>query len=272
LHFRAKFVKLHGDRASGITPCDREVAMRRGFLIVVLMNISGMIRAGEDVEARKLLDQGINAMGGPVKIAKLETIEWKAKLSLEEGGQQIAVQLDGSFQGFDKFKANADVQVNGTSNNVLLVVNGAKAWIKDSDKVRELPVAESSTLHDVLFATRVGHALQGLKGKEYQLSHLGEITIGNQPALGLRIVCKDRPDVNLFFDKRTSLPVKSLVRLRSGQAKEIELEIFFSGFREVDGLKYFTGATYKADGKEIALEVTDLQFPERFDDGHFDRP
>jgi hypothetical protein len=225
----------------------------------------------------ELIDKAIKAMGGPAKVAKLQRLSWKGKLEQQEGNVQLVLQFDSSSEGFDRHRLDVEAQVNNmNAQNVVMVIRGDKAWIKERDKVKEIKGAKDAkqlaTLQDALFATRAPHLLPALKGKVYGLSHLGEVKIGDEPAVGLVISRKDRPDLRLFFDKKTHLPVKAEVRLAGPDDKEIDLDLRFTNYKEIDGVKHFTRLIFKAMDKEITLELSDLQTREKFDDGHFDRP
>jgi hypothetical protein len=49
-----------------------------------------------------------------------------------------------------------------------------------------------------------------MKSGVYAL-HLGDVKVGDKPALGIGVSHKNHKDVSLFFDKETGLPAKSEV-------------------------------------------------------------
>jgi hypothetical protein len=247
--------------------------VRLAVVPLVLMFSAMLSRAGENAaEVNAVLDKAINAMGGSAKVAKLQNVTWKGKITLNKGGTQIAFNLDASSQGWDRLRLDIDANVNGMQKNATLVVKGDKAWGKDEGKVKELPAKESDTFRDIYFAVRAAQLLPLLKGKEFKISHLGELNIKDQPTAGLRISRKDRPDVSVFFDKKTSLPLKADLRIKSPQGQEVEVEMFMSEHKELAGLKHFTKATFKAAGEEFVMELSDIQPQERLDATLFEQP
>jgi outer membrane lipoprotein-sorting protein len=123
-----------------------------------------------------------------------------------------------------------------------------------------------------LYALRVPHLLPALKDKEYQLSHLGELKVGNRAALGLQVTRKGRKDVSLFFDKENGLPLKTEVRLTDPTGQEMTLEYHYGDYKEFDGLKVFTKLTFKANDKDVRTELSEVQAQESLDDSTFGKP
>jgi hypothetical protein len=229
------------------------------------------LQAGGTAETKALLDKAIKAAGGQAKVDGLKDLAWKGKLSIDENGQQVTVGLDGNFQGWDRQRLEVEVNVNGTTQNLLLVINGKKGWVKNQNKANELG-KELAVFSDIVFAVRCPQLLTGLKDKSFQLSHLGELKVADQKAVGLRVSRKGSPDVNIFFSKKTHLLLKADTRFTEPQGKEIEMEILFDEYKDFGGLKHFTKATFKADRKTINLEVSDLRPGAQFEANAFAKP
>ena len=227
--------------------------------------------AQDTAETKALLDKAIKAAGGQAKVAALKNLIWKGKLSIDENGQQISIGMDGSFQGWDKQRLEVEVNVNGRTENALVVINGKKGWVKDRNRVNELG-KELAAFSDVVFAVRGPQLLTGLRDKSITLSHLGEIKVGDQDAVGLRISRKGSPDLNIFFSKKTHLLLKADSRFTEPQGKEVEMEILFNEYKDFDGLKHFTKLTFKADGKAVNLEVSEVRPGAQFEANTFGRP
>ena len=90
--------------------------------------------------------------------------------------------------------------------------------------------------------------------------------------MGLRISRKDAPDLNVFFSKKTHLPLKADTRIAEPQGKEIDMEILFGDSKDFDGLKHFTKLTFKADGKVVTMELSDLRPDAQLEASIFNRP
>ncbi len=108
------------------------------------------------------------------------------------------------------------------------------------------------------------------------VSHLGEVKIDNRPAVGLKIATKGRPDVDLFFDKETSLPLRAEVRVTEPmQANEVVYAFYFADYKDVDGIKQYSKMTFKRDDEEFhhgdGVQAT-FKFREKLDNTLFAKP
>jgi hypothetical protein len=97
-----------------------------------------------------------------------------------------------------------------------------------------------------------------LKEKAFQTKPAGEVKVDDKPAIGLNVTGPDGKDFNLFFDKKSSLPVKLEVRMGSG-GKEFRQETIFSDFKDFNGIKRATRLERRREGKKI-LEQEILEF------------
>jgi hypothetical protein len=243
----------------------------RGLVALTLLVAAGAWSQAGEKEIKTLLDKAIKACGGQVKMDGLKKLTWKGKMDIVEGTKQIGVTMDGTFQDWDKQRLDVEVNKNGQLENATLVINGKKGWTKDKNKVREIS-KELPTFANVVFAVRGPQLLAGLKDKKFQLSHLGEVKVGDQDAVGLRISRKESPDLSIFFSKKTHLPLKAETRLTDPRGKEIDMEIQFSDYKDFDGLKHFTKVTFKVEGKNVVMEVSELRPGAKLDANSFAMP
>src|SRR5262249_45112109 len=157
-------------------------------------------------------------------------------------------------------------EFNGMKFKFTQVVNGDKGWIKINDNTDDMTtemVAEGrEQLHLSWMAT-----LAPLVDKDVKLAPLGEVKVGDQPAVGVRVSRKHRRDVSLFFEKKTNMLVKPETRakdIKSG--KEFTAETYYGGYKEIDGVPVATKVTAKGDGKDFVNgEVTEYKRHEKLD-------
>jgi hypothetical protein len=238
----------------------------------LLATATAPLWAGDAAETRQILDKAIKAAGGAAKVAKLRNVTWKGTANIEEGGMQATITHEGSSQGWDKYRVDLTAQIGGRNEAILMVLNGDKAWASKDGKVKEAPAKEIGVVRDFFYAWRVVQMLPALKDKAVKLSHLGEVKVGDRPAVGLLVSQTGRPDVSLFFDKENSLPLKSVVRLKVPNDQEKELEYLFSAYKDFDGLKHFTKITFRADSKEYVTELSEIRTPAELDATLFAKP
>lgn len=244
------------------------------FAVCLALAIGGAVRADGEKEAKALIDKAIKAAGGEEKLAKLTTAAMKGKITPADNNKQSVILMEGSVQGLDKCRFDAEVQENGRTMKVLLVINGDQAWAKHDDGAREAPEEIRQALKQSVYALRLAQTLVPLKDKAYKLSPLGEVKVGDRPAVGVQISHKDTPDVNLWLDKETGLPLKCEMRCkieRGGQ--DVPCEFLFADYKDMGGVKHFTKVTMNADGKKhLEAEISEVKPQDKVDDKEFAKP
>src|SRR5947209_9536517 len=138
----------------------------------------------------------------------------------------------------------------------LIVLNGDKGWAQAAGQNSDVPPNYVPFLKDLFYALRMPQVVPQLTDGAFKLAPLGEVKVGDRPALGVTVTHKDRKDVGLYFDKETGLPVKAEVRLTDPDGKETTVEAVYADYKEFDGLKHPGKITIKVDDKEFTLEVS----------------
>jgi hypothetical protein len=242
-------------------------------LAVGLLFGTGTARAGEEAKAKALLDKAMKAMGGKAKLDKLNTASLKCKITASEGGKEIAVDLDGIWQGLSKYRADLELQEGGKNIKGVLVVNDNKGWFKAMDKTKEAPEGVAAFIQNLFYTARMPQLLPALTDKAYKLTLLAEVKVDEKDAVGLLIEHKDRKNVSLYFDKKTGLPLKSEISLTDPEgSKEITVEYHYRDYKDFDGVKLPAKMTIKLDNKELALEVSEIKSAEKVEASQFDMP
>lgn len=248
---------------------------------LVLMNASAA-RADDQAELRALIDKSIKAMGGAEKITKYEAGTWKAKGKFYGLGDGIDYAGEWHGQGTDKARFTIDIEVMGIKVKSTQVLNKDKGWIKviaggntvDMEMTKDMVDEGKEQAHAQHVASLVPFAK---KDKTLQLAALGEMKIKGRDAIGIRVSSKGHRDVNLYFDKQTSLIVKQEWRARDfmpgADGKEVGQEFYLSDYKDVDGLMSAMKFEMHQDGKLfLDGEVTDLKALEKLDESLFEKP
>jgi hypothetical protein len=244
-----------------------------GSLTVGLALLVGSrLPAGGQDEVKPLLDKALKAMGGADKAARLRAGSFKGKLTAQENGQDITMDLDTSWQGRHQYRLDADMTVGGNNQKILLVINGDKGWASSNGQTKEAPANELPFVKDIFYSVRLPQMVAALRDPEFKLSPLGEANVKDEPAVGVTVAHKDHKDVSLYFNKKTGLPVKMEVRLTTTGGKDITLEAVYGDYKEFDGVRHPTRMTFRADGKEISLELTEVRALDKLDDSIFAQP
>jgi hypothetical protein len=243
------------------------------FLVSGLMLAAAApARADDGAAARALVDRAVQAHGGGAKLAKLPAVTGKLKGTFH--GLGVAAAFTGEFaaQGPDRQKFVIEAEVGDEKFRLVHVLNRDKGWVKINDDTEELDKEDLAEAKEEAYGEWVA-TLVPLKGKAFRLAPLGEVNFDKRPALGVRVSSKGHRDVNLYFDKKTGLLVKTETRVKDDNDQEVTEETFLSNYKEVQGTQQATKLTVKRDGKlYLESEVTDYQLAEKLDDGVFAKP
>src|SRR5215468_2351351 len=231
---------------------------------------AGLVRADE-ADARKVIDKAIKAHGGAEKRAKLKASTFKMK------GKYYGMSADGldytaeqSIQAPDKEHLEVTGEVMGQTFKYVRIINGNKGWTRTMDTTKEMDKEELAEAKEELYAGRVTN-LVDLKDKGFTLEPLGEVKVGKRDAVGVRVSHKGHRDVNLFFDKKTHLLLKSERRAKVMDGGEVTAEEFYDDYKEVGGIQHAHKISILHDGKKfVEGELTDFTPKEKFDDSVFE--
>lgn len=250
--------------------------MRRLLLAatVLALALAPPARADAETEAKAIIDKAIQAHGGADKLAKQKAGLAKMKGKVEVNGMSIDYTVNVSLQD-DKMRVESEIEVQNNKIAFLQIVNGDKGWYKVLNQVKEMDKDQVAEAREQLHAGAVA-SLAPLGGKGYKFSPLGESKVDGKDAVGVQVSYKDRRDVNLHFDKKTGLLVKTETRSKdafSGNDNEFTAETIYSNYKEFGGVKRATKHTIKRDGKDFGdAELTEFEARDNFDDSTFAKP
>jgi hypothetical protein len=243
------------------------------------MSVVGLIIGGfsvaladDQAECKPILEKAIKAMGGEAKLNKFKAGTWKAKTTGKEMRVDVAHITEGTWQGRDQFKVDAEVQERGMSRKAMLVINGETGWITHGGKTGDVRKEMVTFYKNFLFALRLPQLLTQLHEKEFQLSPLRELKIDNVEAVGIKIEHKDYKDARIFFDKKKGLPIKSEIVLTQPPSKELAVEYIYSDYKDFDGVKLPAKILILFDGKEFTIELSEVKSSDKLDDDVFGKP
>lgn len=237
----------------------------------LLLGLGWAARA-QDNDVRGLLDRAIQAMGGEEKIAKYKAGRIKAKGKLEILGG-IEFTQEAVFQIPNKLRSNLEMEIMGNKVNVITLYDGKKGALQvNGQNIENDMVTEA--MREGAYQAGVFRLLPLRDSKEFEVTTLGEIQVGGKPALGLRVAKKDHPDINMYFDKKSTLLVKMEYRTKdpmSGQ--EVTEEKVITEYQTVEGLPTAKKIEMSRDGKHfMAAEVIEVKHLEQVDDSEFNLP
>jgi outer membrane lipoprotein-sorting protein len=221
------------------------------------------------------VDKAIKAMGGSDKLAKTPATTFKCKATVDDDGKKGEFSGTWSIQLPDKYRGELELVHDGRTETVTIVINGDKGWAHDvgRNKTEDAPEDAMTIIKADFGALHLAHSLVPLSGKEYKLSPLAEVKIDNNAAVGVKVERKDLPDVDLYFDKESHLPVKAEVRVKEKGGEEVLHAFRFQDYKEDGGVKHFTKLTvHRADKEIVVMELSELKRLEKVEANLFEKP
>jgi hypothetical protein len=231
-------------------------------------------RSSDAKDVRAVIDRAVEAHGGAARLAKFKVHTMKGTGKFYGAGDALDFTLAATSHGDKQFHAAIDLNIAGQDLKIVLVVDGAKGWEKINGDVKDMPADELAEHQEQMHADAV-IGLRPLGSRDYQLAPLGEVKVGDQPAVGVRVSRKGRRDVNLFFDKAKGHLVKSeqVIKDIIAGGNEANQVVFYSDYKEFQGTRQPTRILVERDGAKFTdTQVTELRLQENADSGTFDRP
>src|SRR5262245_8408145 len=231
-------------------------------------------RADEDAKsARATLDRAIAAMGGP-KLLAARALSGSSRGSIFVLGNKSPVTNEWTVQGLDQLKWVTEVTLNDNPASIVVVFDRDKGWVKGNDSpAGALPKAQVEAVRQGFTALRLVETLLPLTEKEWKLSSLGEVKVNHKPAVGIKAVRKEMPELDVYFDKADGLPVRAEMRIKEADGMEAAYVATFAGYKKVEGRMHFTRLTVQRDDKVVLeMERSDIKAKDKVDDVTFAKP
>ncbi|MCI0637805.1 MAG: hypothetical protein L0Y72_28805 [Gemmataceae bacterium] len=240
--------------------------------LLVLVNAG---RSGEDKDLRGIIDKALAAHGGEANLAKFKAQSVKGAGKFYGLGEAIDFNIEVIAQDDKQFRFAIDLKIMGADLKVIAVVNGDKGWEKVNDDVKEMSAEEVAEHKEQMHSDAVASLLP-LKNKAYKLATLGDVKVGDQPAVGVRVSKKGHRDVNLYFDKSKGQLIKSeyvVKDIKAGGDTEITQTTFYHDYKESQGIRHPTKLLIERDGKKFSdTLMSEIQLFEKVDNSTFNRP
>jgi hypothetical protein len=241
-----------------------------------ILTMNTLARADDAADAKALVEKAIKAYGGEDKLSKVKAMTMKSKGTYYGMGDGLAYTETTSWQAPDKFRAEIKADVNGEKFTLIEVSNGDKAWESTNGKTEEVTKDALAESKESMYLHRVS-MLYPLLEKGYTLTPIGEVKVGDKPAVGVKVAHKDHRDINILFDKKTNLIIKIETQVKDltdkDKPKEVTQESFFDDYKDVDGIPQPHKMTIKRAGKKfVEAEMTEIKIVEKLNDKLFEKP
>jgi hypothetical protein len=247
---------------------------KRLSLLLFLVLTACPLRAADDAKAaRETLDRAVKAMGGEKLLAK-KALSGTSRGTVEVLGMKNPVTNEWTVQGLDQLKWVSEVKLGDNTAAVVLVLNRDKTWLKGNNaEPNPLTKEQTRSLQQGFAALRLAESPLPLTGKEWKLSSLGEMKFDDVTAVGIKAVKKGMPELDLYFDKATHLPLRAEMRVAEPGGLDVPYVAKFAAYKKVEGRQYFTKLTVLREEKVLLeMERNDFKAKDKVDDETFEKP
>jgi hypothetical protein len=242
------------------------------LMLGLLAGMATRIHAAESTDPQAVIRKAIDAMGGEEKLSRFKCSISKEKCKFYMMGQVV----DGTAQLWSQpprqLKAVFHLNMAGKPFTRIEVVTKDGGWLSLNGKLSPLPADQIAEIYERMEADEATNLLV-LKDPGYQLTPLGESSVANRPAVGLKVAHGGHRDVLMYFDKERGYLVKMQTRSKATGGSEIDEETFYADYQEYNGIRNATKVTTKRDGKLYAeSETTEFKPVEKISDRVFAKP
>jgi outer membrane lipoprotein-sorting protein len=196
-------------------------------------NSSNLMPAESAVKARAILDQAIEALGGPLYL-RLHDSDCMAKLAGFERSGQIGGLGDVHVlrQLPDKNRTEYD-----KLGIIVTVYAGDKGWSLDRSGVEDIPASEIAAYQEQLkndanFILRYRLSEPGLA-----LRYSGTEVVDLKQVDWVEVGDKEGRDVRIAVDRASHFPVRFAVDSRDSTGARVETVTVYSNYHPVDGIQ-----------------------------------
>ena len=204
-------------------------------------------RAGDQEDPRSIVASAVRAAGGRSALARYPARVWKEKA--------VYHGTDGDERYEASYVAAWPDKIRVVIGDFTLAVNGDKGWVRTRDATRDMTREELEEHAEGAYSVWV-LSLLPLESDEFSLSPLRDASFAGAPTTGINVSHRGHFDIQLYFDRKTSLLAMSRTRYKEARSgKEVAQETFFSGYESESGIKTPTTISIRRDGK-LAVEAS----------------
>lgn len=227
---------------------------------------------GNADDAKDLLDRAIKAQGGLENTKKMQSISWKVDGIFTMGEMKFPYTAKYYFQTPQKIRFDMAMNFGGMKVEITALTNGKDAWESSGDMKRVMEEKKKAGFLATAYTMELG-MLYPLLDQKYTLTTIPTIKNGDQELLGLNVACKGQKDVQLYFDSKTHLLMKTVSMAYDDTADDfLKQDVNFLKYTKAkDGSWQFEKIEIVRSGKPFVVEtISDMKIEKKLDDSLFE--
>lgn len=243
-------------------------------LFVWLVGLGTLLAEAQDNKApdpRAIINDSINALGGKEMLVGLERTYQRSETRMQNVPMMWEVWTD-IPTGNNRQRITYEIM--GSKNELIVVVNGSKGWVKTNDSETRAMDKEQIAVDDAYsHRTLVRRLYPLLDQKEFEVSFAGDRQCEGRAVHCITVRTGQDKLLELVFDKNSKLLYKTSVQLPDDEPRGKVATQYFSEYRTFDGVKYAVKVTTKIDGKVfMEEELKELRRVKEFPSRTFLKP
>lgn len=223
-------------------------------------------------EAHALVERAIQAAGGAANLERAGATLTHTIGTLGTAGGSVSFTQEIRFERPNRYRQVVSLkQGDGKQVELITVYDGRKGWLKHEGRVDDLDERQLEETRETVYLAQLLRLIC-LREPAFELKILGESKVAERPVVGLRVSARGYRDVELYFDKESSLLLKTR-RRAAWRDKEFTEERLLSDYREVEGIKSAKKIEINRDGDRfMSVDILDVRYLAAFGDNTFERP
>lgn len=209
--------------------------MRNSITTATLLVCISSVPAASCQEAgRDLVRKAVEAVGGLEKLSQITAMRSSIKGVLTEL-ENAAFTGAISKQPPDRLRFSLRTELSGVGVTLLTIVNGSDIWVNVNGQPEPATEPSRKALQRSMHVDKTTGLVALLRDERFVLTPLGEIVKEGRAVLGLKVTCKDQPDVLLYFDKAAGYLLRAEYRgIDDTSGKEVEAAITYGDYQPLD--------------------------------------
>lgn len=244
------------------------------FPLAVVFAFTPTLRADDPADAKGIIEKAIKARGDKPD-SKLSAMTWKDEGKFTAMGVTLPYTADWAFQAPDKYRFVLVGTLGDAKINLTFVINGDKAWGKEGERVEEITGEKLEYTRTEVYQFWVNSLTPLVNEKGFTLATAKGKDVNGKPTNAVKVTREKKPAITLYFDKESGLPVKHEMMTKDEfqKWKEVLDEVYYSDYKDVNGMKCFTKLKIVRDGKTlIESTLSNQKMSEKLDAKVFEKP
>ncbi len=247
--------------------------------LYMICGFSGHACGEESVSStpEAIIRKAIDARGGKEALAKYLNHKVRAKGLMFNGDQKTPVTILYLHRSNPKsYKFHIEISPSGPKPiTETIVFNGKHCWRNRNEMATEITGAGFEEAQFLVKRACVCNLLSPLSDKAiFTLSLLPSVPINGKETVGVRVSCKGDPDIDLYFEKKSWMILKSEYRTKNKFGSDESHEELLEAYKKQKGGVFLpTKKIIMENGKKLfEMDLIDIEPITELEDSLFSKP